>query len=234
MENQTPELAAPSSILSDLAQAGFAVQLLLLVLIGLSIYCWAVIIRKWKQMKRLEEDNRRFLDLFWSAGTLEQVHAKADQHNDSSLSRIFTMGFNELSKIQQTNMVNEKVMNFGMDNLEGALRKGQDQEIESLEERLSLLATTGSTAPFIGLLGTVIGIMNSFRDIYNAGSASLATVAPGISEALFATAIGLFAAIPAVVAYNYLLGNVRKHEGSMNEFITDFLNHARLEFMRRP
>lgn len=206
--------------------AGIAVQFLLLVLIGMSIVSWAIIFKKRKVFAQVTEDNDKFLDLFWSASTLEQVKDKLDRHTESPLSRIFNAGFSELERVKRKG---ETSMGLGIDNLERSLRKGQDLETSLLEEKLSFLATTGSTAPFIGLLGTVVGIMNSFRAISNAGSASLATVAPGISEALFATAVGLFAAIPAVMAYNYMLNEVRKHENHMNNFISDFLNIARLQ-----
>lgn len=215
-------------------KAGLAVQVLLFFLIAMSIVSWAIVIKKWNQFKLLNDKNAKFLDLFWSASTLDQVHTKADHHDESSLARVFTFGFKELEKIKRTNLKDPQFVAFALENLESALRKGQDQEIGALEDRLSFLATTGSTAPFIGLLGTVIGIMNSFRDIYNAGSASLATVAPGISEALFATAVGLFAAIPAVIAYNFLLTKVRQQENGINEFIGEFLNLARLEFIKKP
>jgi biopolymer transport protein TolQ len=205
--------------------AGLAVQSLLLLLIAMSIISWAIIFKKRKQYARIREDNERFLDLFWSAATLEQVKDKLDRHMESPLSRIFNAGFSELERVRRK----ESFVGDNMDNLERSLRRGQDQEVSALEERLQFLATTGATAPFIGLLGTVVGIMNSFRAISNAGSASLATVAPGISEALFATAVGLFAAIPAVMAYNYLLNEVRKNENDMNNFISEFLNIARLQ-----
>lgn len=222
----TTEITTQSSLISDIMGAGIAVQFLLLVLIGMSIISWAIIFKKKKLFAQVREDNDKFLDLFWSAATLEQVKDKLDRHGESPLSRIFSLGFSELEKVQRKN---NPTLGSGFDNLERSLRKGQDQEISYLEERLSFLATTGSTAPFIGLLGTVVGIMTSFRAISNAGSASLATVAPGISEALFATAVGLFAAIPAVMAYNYMLNEVRKQENNMNNFISDFLNIARLQ-----
>jgi biopolymer transport protein TolQ len=218
------EITTQTSLISDIMGAGFAVQFLLLVLIAMSIVSWAIIFKKRRFFAQISEDNNKFLDLFWSAATLEQVKDKMDRHAESPLSRIFNTGFSELERVQRKNS-----SHMGIDNLERSLRKGHDQEISLLEERLSFLATTGSTAPFIGLLGTVLGIMNAFRSISNAGSASLATVAPGISEALFATAVGLFAAIPAVMAYNYLLNEVRKHENNMNNFVSDFLNIARLQ-----
>ena len=220
------EISTQSSLISDIMGAGLAVQFLLLTLIGMSIFSWAIIFKKWKLFKQVKEDNEKFLDIFWSAATLEQVKDKLERHGESPLSRIFHAGFSELERVRRKGST---MMGSGIDNLERSLRKGQDKELDYLEERLSFLATTGSTAPFIGLLGTVVGIMNSFRAISNAGSASLATVAPGISEALFATAVGLFAAIPAVMAYNFLLNETRKQENNMNNFVSEFLNIARLQ-----
>ena len=220
------EITTQSSLISDIMGAGLAVQFLLLVLIGMSVVSWAIIFKKRKMFTQVKEDNEKFLDLFWSASTLEQVKDKLERHGESPLSRIFNAGFSELERVRRKQ---NPTLGSGIDNLERSLRKGQDQEVSLLEEKLAFLATTGSTAPFIGLLGTVVGIMTSFRAISNAGSASLATVAPGISEALFATAVGLFAAIPAVMAYNFMLNEVRKQENSMNNFISEFLNIARLQ-----
>ncbi len=222
----TTEISTQSSLISDIMGAGIAVQFLLLVLIGMSVVSWAIIFKKRKIFNQVKTENDRFLDLFWSAATLEQVKDKLERHGESPLSRIFNSGFSELERVRRRK---NPTLGDGVDNLERALRKGQDQEVSILEEKLAFLATTGATAPFIGLLGTVVGIMNSFRAISNAGSASLATVAPGISEALFATAVGLFAAIPAVMAYNYLLNEVRKQENQMNNFISEFLNISRLQ-----
>lgn len=222
----TTELSTQTSLISDIMGAGIAVLFLLAVLVAMSVISWAIIFKKRKVFAQVKMDNEKFLDLFWSAATLEQVKDKLDRHGESPLSRIFNSGYSELERVRRKN---NPTIGDGIDNLERSLRKGQDQEISMLEERMAFLATTGSTAPFIGLLGTVVGIMNSFRAISNSGSASLATVAPGISEALFATAVGLFAAIPAVMAYNYLLNEVVKHEGQMNSFISEFLNIARLQ-----
>lgn len=220
------EITTQSSLISDIMGAGLAVQSLLLVLILMSIFSWTIILKKRTLFNQVKVDNEKFLDLFWSAATLDQVKDKLSRHGESPLSRIFDSGYSELERVRRKST---KTLGDGIDNLERALRKGQDQEVSILEEKLAFLATTGSTAPFIGLLGTVVGIMNSFRAIANAGSASLSTVAPGISEALFATAVGLFAAIPAVMAYNYMLNEVRKQENKMNNFISEFLNIARLQ-----
>ncbi len=221
----TTEITVQSSLFSDIMGAGLLVQILLLALVVMSIVSWAIILRKKKFFSRTRKANDKFFKIFWSFNNLEQVKKRVDERQeDSSLSRIFNAGFFELERVRRNNLS----PGFSLENLERALRRKQDQEVASLEERMTFLATTGSTAPFIGLLGTVIGIMNSFRAISNTGSASLSTVAPGISEALFATAIGLFAAIPAVIAYNYLLNEIRKHENDMNNFISDFLNMVRL------
>ncbi len=225
-EKTTAEITVQSSLFSDIMGAGIVVQILLLALIAMSIISWAIILKKRKLFSKTKEDNDKFFKVFWSFSSLEQVKGRLDEkHENSPLSRIFNAGFLELERVRKNNLS----PGFGIDNLEKALRRGQDQEISYLEENMAFLATTGSTAPFIGLLGTVIGIMNSFRAIANAGSASLSTVAPGISEALFATAVGLFAAIPAVMAYNYLLNEIRKQENNINNFVSDFLNMARLE-----
>lgn len=221
----TPEITTQSSLISDIMGAGIAVQSLLVLLFIMSIVSWAIIFKKRKLFNQVREDNEHFLDLFWSAATLEQVKDKLDRHQESPLSRIFNSGFSELERVRRKDGKNFEYAG----NLERSLRRGQDQEVSRLEEKLQFLATTGATAPFIGLLGTVLGIMNSFRAISSAGSASLATVAPGISEALFATAVGLFAAIPAVMAYNYLLNEVRKQENEINNFISEFLNIAQLQ-----
>lgn len=225
----TTELAVKSSLFSDIMGAGIAVQTLLLILIVMSIVSWAIILKKRKLFSKTRKDNDKFFKVFWSFDNLSQVKDRLDERQEESpLSRVFHAGFFELERVKKKNLS----PGFALDNLEKALRREQDQEISFLENKIIFLATTGSTAPFIGLLGTVIGIMNSFRAISNAGSASLSTVAPGISEALFATAIGLFAAIPAVMAYNHLLNEIRKQENNMNNFISDFLNRVRLEMGR--
>ena len=221
------EVTYSSSLLSGIMEAGLVVQFLLLVLIVMSIVSWAIIFKKRKLFAKIKNNNNQFLKFFWSVNSFEQVKNKLNQQGGgaSPLSRIFDAGFLELERVKRKN---NPYLGSGIDNLERSLRRQQDREISFLEEKMNFLATAGSTAPFIGLLGTVIGIMNSFRAISTTGSASLATVAPGISEALFATAIGLFVAIPAVMAYNHLLNEIRKQENSMNHFISELLNITRL------
>lgn len=237
--------AAPSSakvgvkagVLDGILNAGPMVQLLLLLMIALSVVCWAIIFTKYKQYQQLKEANDRFSDRFWKATSLEQVFEKINEFPDSNLARVFKAAFLELQRIADSSLAGKSTAGTatrlsGLDNLERTLRKSIDTEVSKTESRLNFLATTGSTAPFIGLLGTVVGIMTSFSHIAASGSASLAVVAPGISEALFSTAVGLFAALPAVAAYNYFVSQVRRFEMDLNNFGSDFLNIAKRNFFK--
>jgi biopolymer transport protein TolQ len=233
------KVGVKAGVLDAIATAGLPVQLLLLLLIGTSIISWSVIVTKYKQYKKVEEANKKFIDRFWQASSLEAIFAKLGEFPDSSVARVFQAGYQELQRMADSVMAQKPKgagdvapRLSGIDNLERALRKAVDSELAVCEHRLGFLATTGSTTPFIGLLGTVVGIMTSFQGIAASGSASLAVVAPGISEALFATAVGLFAAIPAVVGYNYFVGRVRKIELEMSSFGSDFLNIAKRNFFK--
>lgn len=200
----------------SLLSASPVVQITLLILVGLSIVCWAVGIAKYKEFRELADANKRFLGRFWKTKNLDTTFGDLDQFRKSPLARVFHAGYLE--------MKDSANQSFGDENIERALRKAADLEIGSMESQLTILATTGSTGPFIGLFGTVWGIMGSFHKIGQTGSASLAVVAPGISEALIATAIGLAAAIPAVVMYNSFLSKIRREEVALNNFTTDFMN----------
>lgn len=226
----TTNVTTDHQILSGIANAGIVVQTLLLALIALSVWNWFIIFKKRGEFQQIATENESFLKVFWESSSLQQIQGKIGQYEHSPIARIFKAGYQEIERILNTHQ--QELLASGMENLERTIRKTHDDEIASMENHLSVLATTGSTAPFIGLLGTVIGIMNSFQDIASSGSASLAVVAPGISEALFATAVGLFAAIPAVVSYNYLLGKIKKVENQLNGFDSDFLNIARRNFFK--
>lgn len=210
------------------------VQLTLLILVGLSVVCWAVGLAKYKQLQDLKSANESFLEQFWQTTSLEALNQELDQSLKlSSVARTFRAGYTELQKLaDQKGGSSGPLQLSGSDNLERALRKSIDLEISAMENRLTLLATTGSTGPFIGLFGTVWGIMGSFHKIGATGSASLAVVAPGISEALITTAIGLAAAIPAVVLYNQFIAQIRKQEIELNNFASDFLNIAKRNFFK--
>lgn len=220
-----------------IASANIVVQLVLLSLVGLSVVCWAIIISKRKQLKAMSDANKPFEDAFWKANSLDDIFDNLKNHPDSSLATVFRAGYMELRKIADSNLAEKRgdqnaPLLSGIDNLQRALSKAIDSEVSVTENRLSILATTGSTGPFIGLFGTVWGIMSSFQNIGATGMASLAVVAPGISEALIATAIGLAAAIPATVAYNYFVTEIKKHELQLNNFSADFLNIAKRNFFR--
>lgn len=219
-------------------QASPIVQLTLLILVGLSIFCWAIGYAKWKQLKSIHEANDVFSTRFWKATSLDELYENVDSFQHSSMARVFKAAYLELKKIAESPHLsrssegNAKPLLSGLENIERVLRKATENEIAHMESRLTVLATTGSTGPFIGLFGTVWGIMGSFHKIGQMGSASLAVVAPGISEALVATAIGLAAAIPAVVLYNNFISRIRREEIDLNNFSADFLNIAKRNFFQ--
>jgi biopolymer transport protein TolQ len=230
-------VAINNNLWDSLLGASPIVKLTLLALVGMSVVCWAIFFSKRKQLKLMRDANGPFEDRFWKAKSLDALYEDVTDFQYSSLARVFRAGYLELQKIAESGLV-DKVEGsatprlFGMDNLERALRKAVDSEVQLLEQRLVILATTGSTGPFIGLFGTVWGIMGAFHQIGLTGAASLAVVAPGISEALVATAIGLAAAIPAVICYNYFVGQIRREEINLTNFSSDFLNIAKRNFFR--
>ncbi len=219
-------------------KASLVVQFTLLILFVLSVACWSIILVKRRQIKRLRHSNIVFTNEFWKANSLDLIYERIAEFPFSNMARLFKSGYLELQRLAETHTSGEKRLSVigpnltGIDNLERTLRKVVDWETSLMERHLTLLATTGSTGPFIGLFGTVWGIMGAFQKIGQTGAAHLAVVAPGISEALIATAIGLAAAIPAVVAYNYFLSQVKKEVLALNNFASDFLNIAKRNFFK--
>ncbi len=223
--------------------AGPVVQLTLLVLIGFSIVTWALIFFKWTTLKRCAINTENFLETFWSGKSMDHIYAEAKKHSGSSVSKVFQAGYVELQRLMErerqkqapgaspTDVLRTAPPESSITNLERAVSRASRSETIRLESSLGFLATTGSTAPFIGLFGTVWGIMNAFQSIGAAGGASIATVAPSISEALIATAVGLAAAIPAVMAYNYYTHQVRALKAQMDNFSSDFLNIVKRNFL---
>ncbi len=208
--------------------AGPVVKLVLLVLVYFSVVSWAIIFLKFRIIHRATRDSQRFLDFFWAKKRFDAIFHGLQDYANSPLTVLFREGYQELLKGQRRHDGDEEG-GFNADlgtseNVARALRRATTQEIHRLEKFLTFLATTGSTAPFIGLFGTVWGIMAAFHGIGKTGSASLAVVAPGISEALVATAIGLVAAIPAVMGYNYFVSKVNVLTGEMDNFSQEFLN----------
>lgn len=220
--------------------AGPVGQLVMLLLLFFSIVSWSIIFMKFRLFRKVRIDSGDFLETFWTSGNLNEAGEAADDFPYSPEAAVFTTGFNELKKINKIRNRSDDssgetldMQLAAMDNLKRALRKAEDEEMNKLGSMLPFLATTGSATPFIGLFGTVWGIMVSFHDIGQRGSASLAVVAPGISEALVATAAGLAAAIPAVIFYNYFSNKLTNVQYNVQSFSTDFLNLVERDLLSR-
>lgn len=207
---------------------GLIVKIVLLILLFFSVVSWAIIIYKLFQIHRANSESVRFMDFFWKSKRFDAIASQADRFISSPLTVLFNEGYGELKKVVETESASDgsalSTDLGGVENVSRALRRATNSEITRLEKYLTFLATTGSTSPFIGLFGTVWGIMTAFEGIGRTGSASLAVVAPGIAEALIATAIGLVAAIPAVMAYNHFQHKIRVLINEMDSFSTEFLN----------
>lgn len=191
----------------------------LLVLLGFSIFSWTIIFSKWSTFRRARTADSRFLRAFRKANGLEAVMVASEQFRPSPLVAVFEFGYEEVTRqVKARGTVNNKLA------LERTLQLGTSEELAKLERNMGWLATTASVSPFIGLFGTVLGIIRAFQDLGQHGSSSLRAVGPGISEALIATAVGLAAAIPAAIFYNHF-GHVIKEMGArMDDFSLEFLN----------
>jgi len=200
----------------------------LVVLILMSLICWFIVGYKWLLFARLRRLSARFLDAFWSSGSLDEVAEHAKELEASPLARIFQGGHAELVRFMGV-AGDEKAGREGLENVERAVARAAAGEVDRLERRITFLATTGSSAPFIGLFGTVWGIMKAFAYI-QPDRPILETVTPHIAQALVATAIGLLAAIPAVMAYNYFVSKIRQFATQMDAFSTDLTNSFRRHF----
>lgn len=201
-------------------QASPVVQLVMLILVGASIASWTIIFSKHSALKAAHAGAEEFEERFWSGGNIAELYAQANRTDESSggLERIFRAGFREFSRMRMQNVGSEAVVEAS----QRAMRVAFSRELDELEARLPFLATVGSTSPYIGLFGTVWGIMNSFQALGHMQQATLATVAPGIAEALIATAIGLFAAIPAVIAYNRYSNRAERLASRYEIFMEEF------------
>ncbi len=209
------------SFVTLITQASVVVQAILALLIGLSLWSWSQIFLKMFQLKRTIGDTNRFEDEFWKGGDLNALYQRvAQSRHTGSMEQIFSAGFREYSKHRKQGSASAVTL----DSARRAMRAAYQREIDGLEAHLAGLATVGSVSPYIGLFGTVWGIMNAFRGLANVSQATLAQVAPGIAEALIATAIGLFAAIPAVVAYNRYTHDVDRLAVRYETFIEEFSN----------
>jgi len=236
----TPALAAQASlgrtggtdVWQMMFQAGFVVQMVLLMLVIFSVFTWAIIATKFKTLWDARKQNAEFARVFWKATSLSDAFAQTRNLGASPLAAVFRLGYTELGKVLRLSEGSATPQGV-MENLRRALRRGQAAETTRLARLVTFLATCANTAPFIGLFGTVWGIMDAFRSIGAQGSANLATVAPGIAEALVATATGLFAAIPAVVFYNHFNRRLQVLEAEVDSFVQDFLNLVERDLIRR-
>ena len=208
--------------------AGPVVKLVLLILVYFSVVSWAIIFYKQLVIHRAIRDSERFLDFFWSKKRFDAIGQGLNDYRHSPLTVLFREVYRELAQGRRPGEgegADNLVADLGeQERVARVLRRSTTSEGHRLEKYLSFLATTGSAAPFIGLFGTVWGIMDAFHGIGTSGNASLAVVAPGISEALVATAIGLVAAIPAVIGYNHFVNKINVLTGEMDNFSQEMLN----------
>lgn len=213
-----------------LSNAGPVVKLVLLLLFFFSITSWAIIFIKFRYVKKAYGESVDFTDLFWQCRNLSDAFSKAKVLKQSPVARVFVAGYIEIKRASELNgggdgeKRSSEVNFMGLGSVKRALRRSINLEVRRLSQLVPFLATAGNTAPFIGLFGTVWGIMNTFHGIGTTGSASLAVVAPGISEALVATAAGLAVAIPSVIAYNYFIDRIRVLDSELQSFAADLLN----------
>ena len=228
MENQAVDAinlvqngAYDLSIFSLFLRADPVVKLVIFGLFISSIWSWAIIINKIKMIRKINNVTKKFEDLFWSTSSLEGLYTKTESKNDNPMIAIFNKAMIEWLKIR-----NSKIKDRLENRLNNVLVNSINNEIAKLEKNMIFLASLGSAAPFVGLFGTVWGIMNSFQAIGITKNTSLAVVAPGIAEALFATALGLIAAIPAVIAYNKISSTFDNYSIRLETFAQEFVNRV--------
>ena len=220
---------------SLIAQSGPIAQVVLLVLLFFSIFSWTIVFSKVRSYRKVGRQSLEFYDLFRRSASLSEIHRSCEQYPLSPLAGIFKRGYRELEHWIQARKESEHSppsgQTFkGLPGLERALYRAATAEMMTLEDSLNWLATTGSVTPFIGLFGTVIGIINAFQGLGQGGTTSIQAVAPGISEALVATAAGLFAAIPAVIAYNHFVHQLKVFGAEMDDFTVETLNLVERSF----
>jgi biopolymer transport protein TolQ len=220
------------SFWSLVAQSGPIAQAVLLILLFFSILSWTIIIKKQKSYKEIEQQSLDFHEDFQRSSSLSEIYRECERYPMSPLAGIFKSGYQELNHRVQTIKAEEEpsqsaqrqAVLMGISGLERTLKKAAMAEMMGMERSLSWLATTGAVTPFIGLFGTVVGIINAFQGLGQGSTTTIQAVAPGISEALVATAAGLFAAIPAVIGYNHFINRLRHFGAEMDDFSVEFLN----------
>jgi biopolymer transport protein TolQ len=215
------------SFIALITNAHLIVQLIMALLLGVSLMSWTYIFRKSFAIRAARSQTEKFERTFWAGGNLHTLHQSASSSRDQSgaLARIFDAGMGEYIKGKQTSDKRDALDTGAvLDGARRAMRAAFQRELDALDSHLNFLASVGSVSPYVGLLGTVWGIMNAFRGLANVQQATLAAVAPGIAEALIATAIGLFAAIPAVVAYNRFTHDIDRLAIRFESFVEEFSN----------
>ena len=232
-----PVIGHQDTVLDMIVGSGPVVRAVLIILVAFSIGCWGIALAKGIEMRRARRQSERFIDIFWDAKNLTAIQTASSNLKESPVAQVFRSGYQELQRLTKAKRGNpggdEEVAEFGgIENVQRAMVRARTQEVTRLERGLTFLATTASTAPFIGLFGTVWGIMTAFRGLSTTTSSSIQAVAPGIAEALIATAVGLAAAIPAVVLYNRFARQVRVLSAEMDTFASEFLNIAERHFLK--
>jgi biopolymer transport protein TolQ len=218
----------PPSLVEMILEAEPIVQAVLYLLIAMSIACWAIIVNKGRVVRRAARQSESFLELFWKLRRPDQVYEQIAAFPHAPVAQVFKAGYVELSRLASAagpDAVRGGAMDLdGTENIARAMRRATSVQITALERLIPFLATTGATAPFIGLFGTVWGILRAFQRIGASGQASIQVVGPDIAHALVATAFGLVAAIPAVMAYNYFFSRIRVISTELDNFSADFMN----------
>jgi biopolymer transport protein TolQ len=224
-------------ILDFVRGSGLVVQGVLYVLILFSVLSWGIIFYKYREVRAAKSQSDKFIEIFWESRNLSAIHDASRELQSSPVAQVFRAGYEELLRVSRTKKENSPGEALttelsGVDNVTRAMKRATSVEITKLERALTFLATTASTTPFIGLFGTVWGIMNAFRGLSVTHSSSIQAVAPGIAEALVATAAGLAAAIPAVMAYNHFANRIKVLAADMDNFSHEFLNIAERHFLK--
>lgn len=235
---QTEGAMRQEGLVTMVTGAGPVVQFVLYILILFSVFSWGIIFYKLRQVRVARRQSQRFIEIFWDTKNLTTIHTTSQELKQSPVAQVFRAGYQELVRLtrakRQTNPGEAEITTElgGIENVERAMKRAANQEITRLERALTFLATTASATPFIGLFGTVWGIMTAFRGLSVTQSSSIQAVAPGIAEALIATATGLVAAIPAVIAYNHFARQIRVLSAEMENFSSEFLNIAERHFLK--
>jgi biopolymer transport protein TolQ len=227
----------PHSVLDLLRQSGWVVSFVLYLLVVFSVVSWAIITFKYRQIRRAKRESDKFIEFFWERRNLSSNHDASRELKASPVGQVFRAGYEELVRVSRAKKESPagEVLTTdlsGVDNVFRAMKRATSMEITKLEKYLTFLATVASSAPFIGLFGTVWGIMNAFMGLSATHSSSIQAVAPGIAEALIATAVGLGAAIPALIFYNNFVHQIKVVAVEMDNFSHEFLNIAERHFLK--